>query len=130
MLSDFISEAVALVASFASGNATATLLATLIAVQNLPEGFNAYREMTARNRTTGHRVIIGFCVMSLLGPCAGLSSYSWLSSRPLVVSVMMFFASGGILYLVFQDIAPEVRQQRHWLPATGAVLGLIGNMLA
>lgn len=133
MLSDFIPEAVALGASFATGNATATLLATLIAVQNLPEGFNAYREMTATSKTKGRRVIIAFCIMSLLGPCAGLTGYFWLSSHPLVVSVMMLFASGGILYLVFQDIAPEAQLQRHWLPATGAVLGfvlgLIGKML-
>ena len=71
MLSDFIPEAVALGASFA----TATLLATLIAVQNLPEGFNAYREMTATSKTKGRRVIIAFCIMSLLGPCAGLNGY-------------------------------------------------------
>ena len=133
MLSDFIPEAVALGASFASGNSTAKLLAAMIAIQNLPEGFNAYREMTAQGKTTGRNVIVAFCVMSLLGPVAGLSGYYVLSSHVLVVSCMMLFASGGILYLVFQDIAPNAKLQRRWMPALGAVfgflLGIIGKML-
>ena len=45
----------------------------------------------------------------------------------------MLFASGGILYIVFQDIAPEAKLRRRWMPAFGAVvgflLGLIGKML-
>ena len=60
MLSDFIPEAIALVASFATGNPTANLLAAMIAIQNLPEGFNAYREMTVDGKNSGRRVIISF----------------------------------------------------------------------
>ena len=45
----------------------------------------------------------------------------------------MLFASGGILYSVFQDIAPQVPLQRHWAPPLGAVagflLGMIGQLL-
>jgi ZIP family zinc transporter len=45
----------------------------------------------------------------------------------------MLFAAGGILYLVFQDIAPQVKLERHWSPPLGAVigfaLGLLGTML-
>lgn len=133
MLSDFIPEAIALGASFASGNPTATLLAVMIAIQNLPEGFNAYRELTKRSNLSGRRVLLAFCGMALLGPCAGLTGLLLLASYPVVVACMMLFASGGILYLVFQDIAPEARLQRRWLPAMGAVLGfllgLIGKML-
>lgn len=133
MLSDFIPEAVALGASFASGNPTAKLLAALIAIQNLPEGFNAYREITVQGKTPGRRVIATFFAMSLLGPCAGLCGYYLLASHDLVVACMMLFASGGILYLVFQDIAPVARLQRRWMPAMGAVfgfmLGLVGKML-
>ncbi len=46
----------------------------------------------------------------------------------------MLFASGGILYLIFQDIAPQVRVEKHWLPPLGAIagflLGLIGHLLS
>ena len=45
----------------------------------------------------------------------------------------MLFASGGILYLTLQDIAPHARLERHWGPPIGAVLGfalaLVGEML-
>jgi len=44
----------------------------------------------------------------------------------------MMFAAGGVLYLVFQDIAPQARLARHWAPPLGAVfgfaLGLSGHM--
>ena len=133
MLSDFVPEAIALGASLASGSPTAKLLAAMIAIQNLPEGFNAYREMTLYSKKSGRRVIVAFFAMALLGPCAGLSGYYILASYDTLVSCMMLFASGGILYLVFQDIAPEARLQRRWMPAMGAVfgflLGLLGKML-
>ena len=47
MLADFLPEATALGALFAAGSGSAPLLALLIALQNLPESFNAYRESRA-----------------------------------------------------------------------------------
>ncbi len=41
----------------------------------------------------------------------------------------MSFASGGILYLIFQDIAPQIRMERHWTPPLGAVLGFAIGMV-
>ena len=45
----------------------------------------------------------------------------------------MLFAAGGILYLTFEDIAPQARLERHWAPPIGAVCGfalaLLGEML-
>lgn len=42
--------------------------------------------------------------------------------------------AGGILYLVFQDIAPQARLEKHWAPSLGAVagflLGVLGHMAA
>jgi ZIP family zinc transporter len=35
----------------------------------------------------------------------------------------MLVASGGILYLIFQDIAPQSRLEKHWAPPLGAVIG-------
>lgn len=133
MLSDFIPEAMALGAAFASGSPAGTLLAGLIAIQNLPEGFNAFREMTASGSLSVAKVLWSFSAMALLGPVAGLVGYFWLSQHEEVLACLMLFASGGILYLVFQDIAPEARMEQRWSPALGAVagfsLGMIGNML-
>ena len=41
----------------------------------------------------------------------------------------MAFAAGGILYLVFQDIAPQSRVAHHWSPPLGASLGFMIGML-
>ena len=51
----------------------------------------------------------------------------------LTIGGIMLFASGGILYLIFQDIAPQVPLKRSWAPSQGAVagfaLGLVGHLL-
>jgi ZIP family zinc transporter len=46
MVADFVPEAIAMGAMFASGDSAGPLLALLIGSQNLPEGSNAYRELT------------------------------------------------------------------------------------
>lgn len=43
-------------------------------------------------------------------------------------SVLAF--GGGILYLVFQDIAPQAKLSRHWGPPLGAVLGFALGLIA
>ncbi|MCA8996096.1 MAG: divalent cation transporter [Planctomycetaceae bacterium] len=133
MLADFLPEALALGASFALGNPTGLLLALLIALQNLPEGFNAYRELRESTKLSPFQLIGAFSLMALLGPVAGLIGYFVLASFPATVSAIMLFAAGGILYLVFQDIAPQSRLERHWTPPLGAVagflLGVIGEKL-
>ena len=133
MLSDFIPEAAALGAAFASGGETGVLLALLMALQNLPEGFNAYREMTTAGTVKGSHVIAAFAAMAFLGPVAGLSGYFWLAQFPLAIAAIMLFAAGGILYAIFQDIAVHVPLKRHWAPPLGALggflVGLVGQML-
>ena len=133
MLSDFVPEALALGAAFSTGSSVGPLLAGLIAIQNLPEGFNAYREMTESGRIKGRPVIVAFSLMALLGPLSGLLGFFLLGQLPHLLGVIMLFASGGILYVVFQDIAPDARVENRWTPALGAVvgflLGLVGNML-
>ncbi|MFH7565211.1 ZIP family metal transporter [Oceanimonas smirnovii] len=136
MLSDFIPESIALGAAFAYGNKTgAMLLAGLMALQNLPEGFNAYRELSESARPGNGRgtALKSFVVMSLLGPLAALAGHFWFAGNPPLVSGIMLFAAGGILYSVFQDIAPQAVLERHWAPPMGAVLGfllgIMGHML-
>lgn len=134
MLSDFIPEALALGAALAiGGTGSAILLAGLMALQNLPEGFSAYRELGASGRFNGKKIIIIFAIMALLGPVAGLSGYFWLADSPMLVAGIMLFAGGGILYSVFQDIAPQTVLDKHWAPPLGAVLGFVlgvaGHML-
>jgi ZIP family zinc transporter len=125
MLSDFIPESIALGAAFATGHSSAFLLAGLIALQNLPEGFSAYRELNATSAYKPQKIIIMFSLMALLGPIAGVSGYLWLSGYPDTIAAIMLFASGGILYSIFQDLAPQVKLEKHWAPPMGAVLGFV-----
>lgn len=129
MLLDFIPEVIALGSLYLIDRRYAYLLGLLIALQNLPEGFNAYREMCASKQHKRSTIIGSFLAMSILGPIAGLSGYIFLSNFPFVVSGIMLFASGGILYLVFQDIAPQARLDYHWGPSLGVVTGFLFGMI-
>lgn len=132
MLSDFVPEALALGATFAVSSQGGMLLAGIIALQNVPEGFNSYREVASATHYRSGTLIGGFTVMALLGPVAGALGYFLLSGVPHVVSGIMLFAAGGILYIIFQDIAPQVRLEKHWAPPLGALagflLGVVGDV--
>jgi ZIP family zinc transporter len=67
--------------------------------------------------------------VSLLGPLAAATGYLLLQGRPRLTAGIMSFAAGGILYLIFQDIAPQSRIRRHWTPPLGAVLGFVTGMI-
>lgn len=129
MLLDFVPESLALGGAFAIGSHFAPLLALFIGLQNLPEGFNAYRELRSLPGSRA-KYILGF--MSLLvpiGPVVALIGYVFFSQNTALLGATMLFASGGILYLIFQDIAPQSRMSRHWAPPLGAVLGFAVGML-
>lgn len=127
MVMDFIPEAIALGALFVGDRRGAILLAVFIAVQNLPEGFNAYREL--RERMTTARTLGTLLALSLLGPAAAFAGHSLLAELDTLTAGIMCFASGGILYLIFNDIAPEAAEGRHGTPALGAVAGFLVGMV-
>lgn len=133
MLSDFIPEAIALGAAFAAGSKTGLLLALLMVLQNLPEGFNAYEELSQTSKLSPEKIIIAFSCLAFAGPVSALTGYYVLAQTPELMAGLMLFASAGILYIVFQDIAPESKVNRTGVPALGAVagfmLGLAGSML-
>lgn len=134
MLLDFVPEAVALGATFTIDPARGRLLAFLIGLQNLPESFNAFREMVSAGRMQGSIVLRFFFFLSLLGPLAAGMGLAFFAEQLVLLGLVMVFAAGGILYLVFQDIAPAVALENRHTPALGAVagflLGLVGQMLA
>ncbi len=97
MLSDFVPESIALGAAFATGSPHALLLVVLIALQNLPEGFNAYRELTTSRHFAAGKTLWHFFLMALLGPLAGAAGFYWFASEPQILAGLMLYASGGIL---------------------------------
>ncbi|MGD2062527.1 MAG: divalent cation transporter [Nitrospirota bacterium] len=128
MLMDFLPEALSLGAVFSHDRRLGTLLAVFIGAQNLPEGFNSFREIVGLG--TAPRIALGALLLaSLLGPLAACGGFLFLQSHSQLTAGIMVFASGGILYLIFQDIAPQAKMRRHWTPPLGAVLGFVVGML-
>jgi len=133
MVLDFVPESLALGALMATQQTKGLLLALLIALQNLPEAFNAYRELNKDARLPGREVLTVFMALVALGPAAAWVGYNFLRHLESVIGAIMLFAAGGILYLTFQDIAPKAHLERNWAPPLGAVagfmLGLLGQQL-
>ena len=134
MLLDYIPEAMALGALMSDAMGVAVLMAGLIMVQNLPEGFNAFREMEGGARRKRRSLFWLFVLVVPLGPLAAWLGVSVLASNTAILGAIMLFASGGIIYLIFEDVAPQVPLERHWSPPLGAVagfaLGLAGSLVA
>lgn len=132
MLLDFVPEALLLGVAAATGSNVVYLLAGMIALQNMPEGFASYHEMHQSAGLNG-RLWLMFLTAPLAGPLAAWIGFAWLSTSTTVIGIVMLFCSGGILYLIFDDIAPRAHLQHRDFPAIGAVsgflLGLAGTML-
>ncbi|APG28340.1 divalent cation transporter [Syntrophotalea acetylenivorans] len=123
MVLDYVPEAIALGGLVAVASPLSSLLAFLIGLQNLPEGFNAYRELKKQNHVSTRKTLLIMVLLVPLGPLAGLFGYFFLSGHEAILGGIMLFASGGIIYLIFQDIAPQSRLEKHWAPPIGAVFG-------
>lgn len=124
MLLDFVPESIALGALFATPGSSGPLLAILIAMQNLPESFTSFRELEesgiARERALGW-----LAPMAVLGPLAAALGFLFLEGNDAVIGALALAASGGIIYLVFHDIAPAAFEEGHWLSTMGAGLGFL-----
>lgn len=129
MTLDFLPEALALGAVFGRDHRLGILLAAFIGAQNLPEGFNAFREMKGTRSMTSRDALGALLALSLLGPVAACAGYYFLQEQAKLTSSIMAFAGGGIMYLIFQDIAPQSKIRKRGLPALGAVLGFAVGML-
>lgn len=133
MLLDYVPETLALGAMFAIGSASAPTLAFLIGLQNLPEGFNAFREINSRPKSRPIKTLVLMLALVFLGPLVGTIGWVYGTAHSFMLGGIMLFSAGGILYLIFQDVAPQSRLERHWGPALGAVVGfgvgMLGQML-
>ncbi len=128
MLMDFIPEALALGAVFSQDTQLGLLLAIFIGLQNLPEGFNSHKELVASGYSNLKSLTLLFS-LSFIGVIAASVGFMLLKDSPKIVSSLMVFAAGGIIYLTFQDIAPQSKIKRHWSPALGSSLGFLVGII-
>jgi ZIP family zinc transporter len=129
MMMDFIPESIALGAVFAIKPNMAILLAVFIGLQNLPEAFNSFRDLVQSGFTTKKTLII-FFFLSFFGIIGALIGHFLLSDYPDLTAHLMTFASGGILYLLIQDIIPESKLDKNYLTSLGATLGFLVGIIA
>lgn len=129
MLTDFIPEALALGALFTLAKDAGMVLAFIIFLQNLPEGYNAFKELSRNGKHSAKSILLVFSLLVFLGPLAGLVGLYWLADHLALLSGIMLFAAGGIIYTSFQNIAPLARLKNHWTPPLGAVLGFTLGMM-
>ena len=128
MLMDFVPEAIALGAVFATDHNLGLLLALFIGLQNFPESFNSYLELRSSKYTSRKCLLILF-FLSFSGVISAISGYYLLSDMPQLTASLMLFSSGGILYLIFQDIAPMSKLEKSWFPAIGVTFGFLVGMV-
>ncbi|WP_227268906.1 ZIP family metal transporter [Roseobacter weihaiensis] len=123
MMMDYLPEALALGAVISGDIGAAVLVALLIGLQNLPEGFNAMREMNGARHDGRHTPLWLFMLMVPLGPLAAYVGLTLPDTFGPAIGAVMMLSAGGILYLMFQDIAPQVPLENTMLPPLGAILG-------
>ncbi len=128
MLMDFIPESIALGAVYAIETNMATLLALFIGLQNLPEAFNSFRDLT-KSGFSAKKTLLLFFILSFFGIIAALIGHFVLSEYPDLTAHLMTFASGGILYLLFQDIIPASKLQNNYNTSLGATLGFLVGII-
>ena len=128
MLMDFVPEAIALGAVFATDHNLGLLLAIFIGLQNFPESFNSYLDLRNIGYVSKKCLLILF-LLSFSGVIAAILGYYLLGNLPKLTASLMLFSSGGILYLIFQDIAPMSKLEKSWFPAFGASFGFLVGMI-
>jgi ZIP family zinc transporter len=111
-------------AVFAVNTSMATLLAIIIGLQNLPEAFNAFRDLVLSGMTI-KKTLMTFFVLSFLGIPTALFGHYVLSNSATITAQLMTFASGGILYLLIQDIIPASKLKSNYITALGATVGFL-----
>lgn len=130
MLLDFLPESIALGGLAVANPSVALLLALVIGAQNIPEGFNAYRELRGGHSGPNRHVLRFMLLLTPIGPIAALMAHFLLRDQSTVLGAVMLLGAGGIMYLIFQDIAPQSRLKNHWGPPLGAILGFAVTLQA
>ena len=130
MMLDFVPEAIVVGAIITKSYREAVFIAVIIAAQNLPEAFNAYREIThgVDGRPPRRRALLLITAAAATGPLWALIGYYLFESDSTALGALMTFCAGGIFYLVFRDVAPQANLDKHWYPPFGAVLGFMVGM--
>jgi zinc transporter, ZIP family len=134
MVIDFVPEIFIIGAVIGHNPKQAVMTSVLIFVQNMPESFGAYRELTDDVDEPLKRPLWWFFGIALSSLLFGLIGNLVFKYNEGALAFLMLAAAGAILYFVFQDIAPQAKLKHRHFPPMGAILGfalgIIGFQLA
>lgn len=131
MVSDFIPEAIALGAVYLQAPTEAYLLAAIMMIQNIPEGYNAFDEFpgSSSRKHRNIRTLRIFFAISIMGPICAAAGSLFLAERESLLGLLMTTSGGGITYLIFRDIAPASRMKGSFLTPFGSIVGFALGLL-
>lgn len=124
---DSLPESIGIGAVFAGKNWL--LLILLFGLQNITEGFNGFNELRSGRVSTKKNFFLQF-LATISGPIGGVIGFLFLKGHQELVSGLFMFSAGGILYLIFQNIAPLAHRERHWIPTLGTAVGFALSLAA
>ena len=78
---------------------------------------------------TAKKTLIIFFFLSFFGIIGALTGYFILSEYQDLTAHLMIFASGGILYLLIQDIIPDSKFEKNYLTSLGATFGFLVGVI-
>lgn len=126
---DSLPESLGIGAAFATGGVFGPLLALLVGLQNIAEGFNSFDEMRQGGMKTKANFVLQI-LSSLAGPVGGIIGFLFLAGHNTLISGVFMFSAGGILYLIFHDIAPLAHREGHWVSTLGTTVGFIMGLIS
>ena len=121
-------EGIAIGAGFAASTSTGVALAVIIALHNIPEGMAISVPLTAGQMS--RRKAVAFSIAAGLPVGLGALLGSTLSEiSPLFLSAALGFAAGAMLYIVCDELIPDVYSMSDphtaiWGITSGTVLGV------
>ena len=123
-------EGLAVGVGFGSGNESSGLsLALAIALQNMPEGLVVAFGLLSEG-TSKHRAFFMALLSGLVEPLAALLGYFSAHTSLYSLPIALSFAGGTMLFVICQEMLPELFRQGHERNATLGVISGVATMLA
>ena len=82
----------------------------------LPEGVSRFDNLSLG-------ILVFMLLLTPIGPIAAITAHFLFRDQSVVLGAIMLLGAGGIMYIIFQDIAPQSRLKNHWAPPLGAIMG-------
>jgi len=124
-----IPEGLAIAAAFATNPSLGWLVASSIAIQDLPEGFVASAPLALYGVRTSHSVLWGI-FSGVVEFAAAIIGFFFLSQISGAIPFALSFSAGAMGYVVFFELLPDAfKENKKLVPALSFASGVAGAFL-